>query len=29
MELHKDTTKKFIDYLKEHGYPDESISTEY
>ena len=29
MELEKDTTKNFIDYLKEHGYPENSLATEY
>jgi len=29
MVLHEDTAKSFISYLKEHGYPEESIATEY
>jgi hypothetical protein len=29
MELHKDTMEKFIDYLISHGYPRESLVTEY
>ena len=29
MELHKNTTNAFIDYLKKHGYPEDSIITEW
>ena len=29
MELHKNTEDTFINYLKRHGYPDESISLEW
>lgn len=29
MELEKDVMKRFIEYLKEHGYPENSLATEY
>lgn len=29
MELHKNTTNSFISYLKQHGYPEKSIATEW
>ena len=29
MELHKNTTNAFINYLKLHGYPEDSIVTEW
>lgn len=29
MELTKDTGKRLIQYLKDHGYPDNSIAVEY
>lgn len=29
MELHKNTANAFIQYLKQHGYPDDNIVTEW